>query len=219
MTRLLVTGFGPFPRVPRNPSERLARALAAHPRLRLRGIEAEALILRTAYGAVDAALVPHLRERRPDAVLMLGVAARRRHVSVETRAVNRVSRLFPDAGGRVASRLAFRPGGPHLRRARAPLAGLIRALRGSGLDAHASRDAGRYLCNASSYAALETGAAPTVFVHIPLPRSHARRDRRPTLRAMERGLLDVALILAAEGRRAALARGLSRNGGLLTPSC
>jgi pyroglutamyl-peptidase len=201
MTRLLVTGFGPFPRVPRNPSERLARALAGHPRLRLRGIEARALILATTYPAVDAVLVPHLRETRPDAVLMLGVAARRRHVSVETRAVNRVSRLFPDGGGRVAARLAFRPGGPHVRPARAPIAGLIRRLRASGLDARASRDAGRYLCNASSYAALEAGGAPTIFIHIPLPRSDARLDRRPDARAMERGLLEAALLLAGQGRR------------------
>jgi pyroglutamyl-peptidase len=201
MTRLLVTGFGPFPRVPRNPSERLARALAAHPRLRLRGVEASALILPTAYPAVDAVLVPVLRAWRPDAVLMLGVAARRRHVSVETRAVNRVSRLFPDAAGRVAARLAFRPGGPHVRRARAPVTGLIRGLRTSGLDARASRDAGRYLCNASSYAALEAGGATTVFIHVPLPRSDARGDRRPTLRAMEGGLLEAALLLAHAGRR------------------
>lgn len=201
MPDLLVTGFGPFPRVPRNPSERLARAIAAHPRLRLRDIRAEALILETAYPAVDAALVPALRERRPAAVLMLGVAARRRVVTVETRALNRVSRLFPDASGRVAPRVAFRPGGPLVRRSRAPVPALLRALRGAGLRADASRDAGRYLCNASSYAALEVGAAPTVFVHVPLPRGSGPRDRRPSLRAMERGLLEAALVLARGARR------------------
>ena len=202
MVRLLITGFGPFPRVPRNPSERLARALAAHPRLRLAGVEARALVLATTYPALDEVLLPALGAPSPDAVLMLGVAGRRRHVSLETRAVNRVSRLFPDASGRVAARLAYRPGEPHVRRARAPLAALLAAMRGRGLDARPSRDAGRYLCNASSYAALGAGAAPTIFVHVPLPRGDARRDRRPSLRAMERGLLEVALILAAQGRRA-----------------
>lgn len=206
IARLLVTGFGPFPRVPRNPSERLARAVAAHPRLRLLGIEARALILATTYPAVDAALMPALRDMAPDAVLMLGVAARRRHVSLETRAVNRVSRLFPDASGRVAARLAYRPGEPHVRRARAPVPGLLRALRAAGLDARPSRDAGRYLCNASSYAALGETSAPTVFVHVPLPRSHARRDRRPTLGQMERGLLEAALILSRAGSRASPSR-------------
>jgi pyroglutamyl-peptidase len=196
MRTLLVTGFGPFPRVPRNPSERLARAIAAHPRLRLRGIAARALVLPTTYPSVDRDLLPALREMAPDAVLMLGVAARRRHVSLETRAVNRVSRLFPDASGRVAARLAYRAGEPHVRRARAPLAMLLRAMRDAGLDARASRDAGRYLCNASSYAALAEGRAPTVFVHIPLPRGQALGDRRPTLRAMERGLIEAALVLA-----------------------
>jgi pyroglutamyl-peptidase len=200
MPTLLVTGFGPFPRVPRNPSERLARRLAAHPRLRLRGIQASALVLRTAYAAIDEALLPALAAARPDAVLMLGVAARRRHVSLETGATNRVSRLFPDAGGRVAPRLAYRAGGPHRLPARAPLPAMLRALRARGLDARPSRDAGRYLCNASCYAALAAGAAPTVFVHVPMPRGHARRDPRPTLAALERGLLDAALALAARVR-------------------
>ena len=34
MTHLLITGFGPFPSVPDNPSARLARRLAAMPHLR-----------------------------------------------------------------------------------------------------------------------------------------------------------------------------------------
>jgi len=205
MTKLLVTGFGPFPRVPRNPSALLARALGANRRFALRGIEIRVLVLDTAYRAVDEALRPAIAAERPDAVLMLGVAARRRAVSVEARAVNRVSRLFPDASGRVGSRLAYRAGAPHQVRTPAPVEALLRALRSRGLAARRSIDAGRYLCNASSFAALHD-AGPSgplvVFVHVPLPRRDARRDPRPSLREMERGLAEAALALARAARRA-----------------
>ena len=109
MTKLLITGFGPFPRVPRNPSGLLAEHVAASPRLRVAGIRASALVLPTTYGAVDAMLRPAIAREVPDAVLMIGVAARRREVCVERQALNRVSRLFPDASGTVGRALAFSP--------------------------------------------------------------------------------------------------------------
>ena len=107
MTKLLITGFGPFPRVPRNPSGLLAEHVAASPRLRLAGIRASALVLPTTYGAVDAMLRPAIAREVPDAVLMIGVAARRREVCVERQALNRVSRLFPDASGTVGPLVVF----------------------------------------------------------------------------------------------------------------
>jgi pyroglutamyl-peptidase len=178
MRKLLITGFGPFPRVPRNPSEGLARAVARDPRWRRRGIAVEALVLETRYAAIDTHLIPKIREFRPDAILMLGVAARRRHVSIETRAMNRVSRLMPDAGGQIASQLAYRPGAPPALRSRAPVAAMARAMRECGLAARLSRDAGRYLCNAAYFAALLETSSRTrtkvAFIHIPLP---AKRDK------------------------------------------
>ena len=173
MSRLLITGFGPFPGVPDNPSGRLARRLAASPHLRrLLGQAPDCLVLDTRYGALDTGLAPALA-KRPHAVLMIGVAARRSRVCVETRAINRVSRLFPDAGGAVGRTLAFEPGGPAQRRSPAATPILV-ALRRAGLDAAASRDAGRYLCNAAYYLVLEQGC-PAVFLHIPMP----PRTRRP----------------------------------------
>lgn len=184
LPRLLITGFGPFPRVPRNPSERLARAIAKHPRLRRLGIAAEGLILDTRYSAIDEQLLPKIHAFTPDAVLMLGVAARRRHVSVETRAMNRVSRLMPDASGRVAPSLAFRPGAPASLRSKAPNARMVQAMRKRGVDGRASRDAGRYLCNAAYFAALESldgSTAQVSFIHIPMPRK-CRRSTKNTFK-------------------------------------
>ena len=203
MSRLLITGFGPFPTVPDNPSARLARRLAASPHLRrILGHAPDCLVLDTRYDALDTGLAPALA-RGPRAVLMIGVAARRSRVCVETRAVNRVSRLFPDASGAVGRSLAFDPDGPAQRRSAA--AAQVRvALRRAGLDAAASREAGRYLCNASYYRVLATGR-PALFLHIPMP-PRTRRPKpgggrgRPALDLWAEAFIEAARVLALRGR-------------------
>ncbi|MCJ2028140.1 peptidase C15 [Methylobacterium sp. J-043] len=203
MSRLLITGFGPFPTVPDNPSARLARRLAASPHLRrILGHAPHCLVLDTRYDALDTGLAPALA-RGPRAVLMIGVAARRSRVCVETRAVNRVSRLFPDASGAVGGSLAFDSDGPAQRRSAA--AAQVRvALRRAGLDAAASREAGRYLCNASYYRVLATGR-PALFLHIPMPR-RTRRPKpgggreRPALDLWAEAFIEAARVLALRGR-------------------
>lgn len=183
MRRLLVTGFGPFPRTPRNPSAEIARRVAALPAWRRRGVVAKALVMPTRYAAIEAALLPAIRDFRPDAVLMLGVAPRRARVTPEIGAVNRASRLFPDAGGTIAARrLAIEPGARLRRRTTAPVAAMARRLRSRGAPAATSRDAGRYLCNAAYFAALGASLqAPRfacAFIHVPSP------DRTPSRKAI-----------------------------------
>ena len=68
---LLVTGFGPFPTMPRNPAAALAAAVAASRRWRLHGITARALVLTTAYGTLAGELDPALAAG-PAAILMIG---------------------------------------------------------------------------------------------------------------------------------------------------
>ncbi|MGP9820528.1 pyroglutamyl-peptidase I family protein [Salinarimonas sp. NSM] len=207
MSRLLITGFGPFPGVPRNPTEILARRLAADPRWRRRGIAAEALVLPTTWRAVDEILLPRIRQIRPDAVLMLGVAARRRRVTIEVRALNRVGRLLPDAAGGLPMRLAYRPGEPFVRRARIAVAPLLAAMNAAAPGTtRLSRNAGRYLCNGASYAALgEPGPAALIFVHVPMPRETGRplgtAGDRPDAARMLRALTAAAGRVAQAGRR------------------
>jgi pyroglutamyl-peptidase len=204
VTKLLVTGFGPFPRVPRNPSGLLAEHVAASPRLKLAGIRASALVLPTTYGAIEDLLRPAIAREAPDAVLMLGVAARRREVCVERQALNRVSRLFPDASGTVGRALAFSPRSPLVKRTVAPRAALLAALRSRGVPARHSRDAGRYLCNASYFALLEDAGREgplVVFLHVPLPRGARPDDPRPSLAEMGEAIDEAALVLARAAAR------------------
>lgn len=201
--RILICAFGPFPGVPVNPSQQLAHDLLRLRRPALSDSEMALEILPTRWDAL-ARLDARLDTFDPDAVLLLGVAARRRSVSIEMLAAN-ATRAAPDAARRhpPARRLVAK--GPY--RLRSPVAAAAQAiaLRRAGIAAAASRDAGRYLCNASYFHALawagrQDGVRPVLFVHLP------RREGRPagiSRMRMGRGLSHVLLALAAGARASA----------------
>jgi len=139
---------------------------------------------------------------------MFGLAGRRRHVCIETRARNAVSVLFPDASGYRPQRATIRPGGPAARRGHAPFAALAGVTRTTKVPARASRDAGRYLCNYLYWRALERagGGKPLVqFVRIPpldnKPRRKTATKSRPTLAQLLKTAEAVLLALVAARRR------------------
>lgn len=170
--RILVTGFGRFPGMPANPSAGLAMALARSRRLHTGQVEAHILPTRWSEAEGFAAA---LDAAAPDIVLMLGVAGRRRHVTIELIARNATG-VFPDAAReRPAARRLERDGPAQRSLAAAPMQ-LLRALREAGAPARLSRDAGRYVCNALAWRAYgwaqagaraDGGQRLAVFVHIP----------------------------------------------------
>jgi pyroglutamyl-peptidase len=203
--RVVLAGFGPFPGMPFNPSAALVRELARRRRPALVDVAYTIHVFATRYAAVDREL-PKLFAEKPDVVLIFGVAGRRRHLSVETRARNALSVLYPDAGGHRPARETIARGEGGALRGTAPFQQLLGAVRPSGFPARLSRDAGRYLCNYAYWRALETArGTPTLvqFIHIPYIRltPRRRRSRRrppafpPLLAAAE--MLLVALIAAS----------------------
>lgn len=198
-----MTGFGPFPTMPRNPSGATARRLAASPRWRVLGVAAEARVLTTSYAALDDELTPALRTM-PDAVLMTGVAGRARAVRVERRGTSRRSVLFADASGTRPKRVG-EEGRTPVRRSSAPLEAARLALRRHRLPATLSRDAGRYLCNAAYYRAL-AAPCPVLFVHIPkTPRADrptaAHRHRGAPSDRLHAALFEIGVSLLRQARR------------------
>lgn len=167
MKRLLVTGFGPFPGIRSNPSAALARRLVADLRLKSAGIAVTHRLLPTTWVDVSAA-APELAALKPDTVLLLGVAARRRGLSVEVRAINRVTQ-YPDASGRRAGGFCIAAAAPMITKGRAPMQRLVIAGRGSGIRVRTSINAGRYLCNYAYWRMLSAlpPSTPCVFVHVP----------------------------------------------------
>jgi pyroglutamyl-peptidase len=177
---MLVTGFGPFPGAPFNPTEPLVARLLRLRRPALSDVELAGHIFPVTYRDVDRDLPELLASRRPHALLMFGLASRTQHVRIETRARNAVTTLWPDAS-RVKPRTGSIAGGddammfgPHTDR-------LLRAALATGIDARLSRNAGSYLCNYLSWRAIETsrregGPRLAAFVHVPLfPRAAAQQ--------------------------------------------
>ena len=177
---ILITGFGPFPGAPYNPTQPLVARLLRLRRPALGDVELAGHIFPVTYGDVDRQLPDLLSRYRPHALLMFGLASRTAHVRVETRARNAVNVLWPDAGhtlirkGSIAGGADAKMFGPHTAR-------LLRAAITTGVDARASRDAGSYLCNYLSWRAVEAthrddGPNLAAFVHVPLITRGAKRS-------------------------------------------
>jgi len=203
--RVVLAGFGPFPGAPVNPSAALARALARRRRPALATLDRTVHVFATEYAAVDRDM-PKLFEQKPDVVLIFGLAGRRRHISIETRARNAVSRLFPDAGGSRSSSGSIEQGGPHALFGHAPFGRLLGAIRPTDASARLSRDAGRYLCNYAYWRALERsprGRPLVQFIHIPAVQRNPRPRRSVSIKGHTPSLPQ--LLAAAERLLIALA--------------
>ena len=166
---ILVTGFSAFPGAPANPSAAIVmRLLRKHTRrLRLHGIALQTAVLPVIYDEVMRELEDLVARTNPDAIVHLGLASRRKQVSVETRAINRITTLHPDAAKRRAAARAVHAGG--VRALRSPLAtpSLAMLMRRTGVPVQLSIDAGDYVCNQTLYTSLASGGAPAVFIHVP----------------------------------------------------
>jgi pyroglutamyl-peptidase len=212
--RILITGFGPFPGAPYNPTQPLVARLLRLRRPAFSDVELSGHIFPVTYRAVDRELPQMLAKHRPKALLMFGLASRTPFVRIETRARNAVTTLWPDADhtrvrkGSIAGDADAMTFGPHT-------AKLLRAASGTGIDVRASRDAGSYLCNYLSWRAIEAtcgdgGPRLAAFVHVPpLARDGARRHKGAAHRVTLEELADAGEAMLLEmvrlARRAALA--------------
>jgi pyroglutamyl-peptidase len=188
MLRVLLTGFGPFPGAPFNPTASLVRLLAHRAGATLPGVRVAAHVFSTTYAAVDRELPMLVARERPAAILMFGLAGRTRHLRIETWARNARSLRLEDAAGFIPSEGSIEPDGPSLLQLRSPVAQFLAAARNAGLVAAPSRDAGDYLCNYLCWRASRLAEGlrrPRIvaFIHVPPVRpvvlAPARSFRRP----------------------------------------
>jgi pyroglutamyl-peptidase len=169
-TTVLITGFGPFPTVPVNATMRLVPQLAQAAAKHFPGARIAAEVLATEWTAAPRRLQALLAEIEPDLVLHFGVSPRARGFEVEVRARNACTPA-PDAAGALPPGAMVRDGAAEFMAASLPVQHIVARLRRRGIPAYVSRDAGRYLCNATLYHSL--GCARDVpdrrvgFVHIP----------------------------------------------------
>jgi pyroglutamyl-peptidase len=180
MPTILVTGFGPFPGAPFNPTGPLVRHLARtrHPTgTRLKIVTH---VFRTSYNAVDRELPALVKRHRPDALLMFGLATRARTLRIETQARNSLGRT-PDVSGTIPKAIAIAPGSPARLDMKTPAQALLAAARVAKVPVAISRNAGNYLCNYLCWRATEIahqakGPRYAAFVHVP----NVKPDNRTT---------------------------------------
>jgi pyroglutamyl-peptidase len=189
---VLITGFGPFPGAPFNPTGPLVAELARRRTIALRNIRCIPHVFPVSYAAVDRELPTLLARTRPDALVMFGLAPRRRHIRIETRARNAVTGAVPDASGHLPAAGMIAPGARAALSLRAPAQRLVAAVRAAGVPAALSSDAGSYLCNYLCWRAGEAAeragnSCLVAFVHVPhvqMPNVHA--SYVPSARALDR---------------------------------
>jgi pyroglutamyl-peptidase len=187
--RILITGFGPFPGAPSNPTMRIAERLGRLRRPRYSGLDRVVRILPTTWRMLGAMERPVI-DLQLDAVLMFGLAGRRRRITPEERALNHAGPLRTDAEGASPPGRSLSRGGPFTRTGGIDAARMTAMLRRHGFPAAVSRDAGDYLCKARFYRVAALGV-PCIFVHVPRPvrptsqRGGIKRPR-PTMAGLHR---------------------------------
>jgi pyroglutamyl-peptidase len=152
-----------------NPTETLVRRIAADPPP---GIALATLVLPVAWDRAFAAMAPALEARRPDAVLLLGLAANRDRIEFERFAVNWRSAVLTDEDGTALAGTPIEHGGPAAMIPTADVDALAAAAAATGAPAGTSCHAGTFLCNDTLYRTLrwfERRRAPcaVAFCHLP----------------------------------------------------
>ncbi len=171
--RVLVSGFNSFGAVGRNPSEYVVQRLRDQ-----RWQSADHLVhfevLDTSYEAAERRIGELIDSLRPDLVVMLGVAARRKCVALERVAINRDDCASVDNNGQVRLGWPIVEGGPEAYETTLAIEECCRRLKQRGVSAEVSEDAGRFVCNHVYYCAAHRMRALgregcCVFVHLPMP--------------------------------------------------
>jgi pyroglutamyl-peptidase len=170
--KILVTGFEPFGGIAVNPSQAIVSALREAGDVR-DGVRLVTEILPCEFRAAGERIVAMIRERTPDAVVSLGLAANSSMVRLERHALNLNDALRPDNGGDLATGRAIDPAGPIGYWATLPLDAMLTALKERDIPSIISNHAGAYVCNHVFYTArreieCQGTGVPSGFIHVPL---------------------------------------------------
>lgn len=159
---ILLTGFGPFPRVPVNATSILVPKIAETAAKTFPDTKVVAEILPTEWSAGPERAAALYAAHRPLLAVHFGVSSRATGFAIETRGCNRCA-VMPDAAGALPDSTCISKRGPEYLPTALPAGLIVDRLRRRGIPAYLSRNAGGYLCNALMYRTLE----------------QARRDGRP----------------------------------------
>ena len=171
--KIMLTGFGPFPGVQRNATEKYVPELAkaSSEKLKNRNIDIAYEILPAQWKAAPTRAVQAITHIRPHLILHFGVAK-----DIDGFAIERIARntcaISPDACDEMPEFNCVEPNGPKNLYVSIPAQHIVHRLRLQGYPAELSKDAGEYICNAVFYTSLRTAQAAGTdcqigFTHLP----------------------------------------------------
>lgn len=168
MTRVLLTGFGPFDGQSVNASWLAVQELAS------RWTAPHELVVRelpVSFRGARQQLRVAIAETSPDLVVCVGEAGGRAAVGVERVAVNLIDARIPDVDGSAPVDVPVIAGAPAAFFSTLPVKACAAAVRDAGIPVEVSNTAGLYVCNATFYALQHLlSSRPEVrsgFVHVP----------------------------------------------------
>lgn len=169
--RVLVTGFGPFPGVPSNPSGALIELIRRGQYRTPSGINLETALIPASWEIVPNYVDREMVRTNPDIALHFGVSSRAKGFQIEQLARNTASTMA-DCNGMTYIRSCLVRSAPPTLRSSFDAQALAQKLRQRGLPAQTSRNAGRYLCNMLLFKSLlraqaSGNPAQCGFIHIP----------------------------------------------------
>lgn len=194
MPKLLLTGFEPFLQFPVNPTEKIVQELDED---EIGGISIVGLVLPVDFEEASGILHRWMEEEQPDAIIMLGLAAGRSHITPERIAINiNDAGKEPDNHGRMPVDRPIRPNGPDGLFSTLPIRAIVDTLQANGYPASISNTAGTYLCNHVMYEAIlhqrefMDREVPTGFIHIPFSHEASIQYGKQTPSWSQKDLID-----------------------------
>jgi len=172
MSKVLVTGFGPFGHTPINPAQKVAEALDG---TRIGGAEVASVIVPNVFFESIDVVAGAIAEVKPEIVLMLGEYGGRSMITVERLAqnLNDSTRydLVDNDGVSLQDRLTA-PDGPVAYYSTVPIRAIVKAMRAAGIPADISDAPGTFGCNHLMYGVLHhiaTAGLPVRagWIHLP----------------------------------------------------
>lgn len=198
---VLVTGFGTFGGEALNPSGEVAERLDG---TEIAGVSVTGVTLPVAHGRVSGVLATAVDQRRPQLVLVLGVAPGRNALALERIAVNVCDFPIPDIDGAQPVDVPVVAGGPDGYLSSLPIKKILHTWQHNQIPGYVSNTAGTYLCNQVFYLAVHHARQRRMaagLIHLPSTPQSASRSREQTpvpVPTMDLHLQEFAVRLAIE---------------------
>ena len=169
ITRVLLTGFEPFGGSEINSSWETAVRVGQLPP---NGVVVEAIQLPISFERAGETVRMALREKCPEALVMLGQRGKGASIDIERIAVNLMDSVNPDSDGYQPQEQEIVTGGESAYFSNLPVKVLRDAVLRKNIPTRVSNSTGLYVCNSTYYNALEEIKRhqlpiKAVFVHLP----------------------------------------------------